>query len=362
MWWKVIGGDDDFFVIEIDTFRGEKVRVPFTSAPDSNIIMIAKIGGKFQGFYDPYLHKQATELGIWDAVLSHEALHCNQEFIAPYYPGIDLIPANIGIQEKYLVPNMIEDVVINHTIWLWEQSPFRCPKRFREQNLVEKIIRYYKLAPSFPSHNVGIDALQKWFLQAHMTALKGVQNIKSKDKHEKGIDIYVEDEKDKDISSAIISNIFRLLNGRATSLYEGAKHIIAFLEPKIPGYKSPLYETRYKGKVIPQFVPMDKSIISSIYHLLDIYFARTYNMDLHDMRKRVSQLIPKKITRGKKERDKIQQSGEEIHIDVKRDPGKKKLIFDLSLKPIKGNAASYFSVSSHEKGITVMDSEIEVDD
>jgi|GEM_PF-4624176 len=362
MWWHILEENKDSFVLEVYTFRRKKKNVLFCSDPGSNTVMIAKKDGKLLGYYDPDLRDQANKLGIWEAVLSHEALHCNQEFTAPYYLGIDVIPANIGIQEKYLVPNMIEDVVINHTIWLWEQSPFRCPKRFREPNLVEKLIRYYDLAPRFPSTNAGIDTLQKWFLQAHMTALKGIQNIKSKGKNEKRIDIYVEDEKDKDISSEIIPNIFRMLNGRATVISDGDKHIIAILEPKIIGYKSPIYETRYKKKIIPQFVPIDKSIINSIYHLLDIYFARTYNMELNDMRKRISQLISKKITGGKKERDKIQQSGEEIHIDVKRDPGKKKLILDLSLKPIKGNAASYFSVSSHEKGITVMDTEIEVDD
>ena len=281
MWIKKLQDTDEALVLKAKTFsEGEKTICFFPS----EIVDTIQVGvfDKLSGFYNPDFKEKAEELHFWDEILVHEILHFYQEFIAPWYATIDVLPDDISSEVISIIPNLIEDIAINHTLWLWEVNPIRSAG-YRVPNMTEKLILYYDNLSDSSSLPSPLAAIQECIGMFHFEILKQISNQRKKFQkteshiHLKNI-IYI------DITS-LANKMNHLINTLAVCLNVEKNSMIVNLNINPGEISRPPFETRYKGNPIPQFVTFNQRIISEIYDLLDIHFSQAYNIDIMKLRK-----------------------------------------------------------------------------
>ena len=152
MFWEVLSDSDDAIVLSVKTFSEGIKKVCFVPSDEIDTILVFRKESPL-GMFNPDFKKKAIQKDVWDILLGHESLHCCSEFIAPWYAPIDILPEAIPDTLKTLIPNAIEDLAINHTLWLWEENPMRSAG-YVIPNFTEGLIKccedlpHYLVAPS----------------------------------------------------------------------------------------------------------------------------------------------------------------------------------------------------------------------
>lgn len=137
--WIRFNEDDERLLVMVKTFRGKIENIILIPNKDINTVAIST--RKF-GFFNPDFKEIALKNNIWDAIILHESMHCFPEFISPWYAPIEILPEKLERYKMRIIPNSIEDIVINHTLWLWEESPIRSGG-YNVPNITKKLIRYF---------------------------------------------------------------------------------------------------------------------------------------------------------------------------------------------------------------------------
>jgi hypothetical protein len=283
--------------------------------------------------YNPCFRKRAQKCGVWEAALFHEAMHCLPEFFVPWYSVIDVLPEELKPWQKTLIPNLIEDIIINHTLWLWEISPIRTTNVFRKLGIIKELIQYwegFKFAPPLPA---SISAVFQFFSEIHMKSLQKI--MQNRNETELSIDIHLKNPLSRELINPILNNIALLLNQRAVSLSLKNRTIEVYLDiTRKDSLKVPHYETRLDGKTIPQYIPANFSYISQIYDLLDIHFAKSYDVDLKNLRRRALDAYKKRLKDKMKTKKTISptNSDKTIYLDWKSYIENTLLVYDFGLK------------------------------
>jgi len=325
MWIKKLQDTDEALVLKVKTFsEGEKTVCFFPS----EIVDTIDVGvfDKLSGFYNPDFKEKAEELHFWDEILVHEVLHFYKEFIAPWYATIDVLPDDIPSEVISTVPNLIEDIAINHTLWLWEVNPMRSAG-YGVPNITEKLIQYYDNFLDSSSLPSSLAAVQECIGIFHFEILKQISNQRKEFKKTESC-IHLKNTIYIDIKS-LSNKINHLINTLAVSLNVEKNSMIVNLNINPGKINRPSFETRYKGTPIPQFVTLNQVIISNIYDLLDIHFSEAYNIDIMKLRKDAYLNYKKTILDEKKKASKIINNVKSFRFNFEKRVEKNKHIIDF---------------------------------
>ena len=320
--WIRFNEDEERLIVMVKTFRGKIENIILIPNKDINTVAIST--RKF-GFFNPDFKEIALKNNIWDAIILHESMHCFPEFISPWYAPIEILPEKLEKYKMRIIPNSIEDIVINHTLWLWEESPIRSGG-YNVPNITKKLIRYFNEFPFPYSLPASIKAIAEYMGKLHFSVLQCV--MQQKEGKNCTPHIYLKNKIYGGITKSLARYINELCNSRAVTLSEGG----ITLQVKINISKNILYETRYRGRSIPQYVPVRTDIISQIYDLLDLHFAEAYDIKVEKLREKAFEHY-KKIISAYRSKKRFRKGCEKEVILYPSVYGENKhLVFDFLLK------------------------------
>jgi hypothetical protein len=354
MFWEVLSDSDDAIVLSVRTFSEGIKKVCFVPSDEIDTILVLRKESPL-GLFNRDFKKKAVQKDIWDILLGHESLHCCSEFIAPWYAPIDILPEAIPNTLKTLIPNAIEDLVINHTLWLWEENPMRSAG-YVIPNFTERLI---KCCEELPQHSIvpsPLAAVVELIGQSHLATLKSVLNQRKGNRAE-AQSILLKNIIHGNIIRPLAGEINGLFNSLAVSLLKEKRTVKVNLEISTKGRPNrPLYETKYDGKPIPQYIPLHLDGVRRIYDLFDIHFAEAYGMKVDTLRKDSYENYKKVIFNRKTQLSRENKSKKSIVLFPKIYRENNKLICDFSLQLINEKSTKL----SEKKVINLENGEMEI--
>jgi hypothetical protein len=350
MFWEIINQSEDSFVLKTKTFSEGDKKVFFVSSDEADTIFVCRKESPL-GYFNPDFKTEALEMGVWDALLGHESLHCCSEFIAPWYAPIDILPETLSDNLKTLIPNSIEDLVINHTLWLWEENPIRSGG-YAIPDVTEKLIKCFEKFPYQSSSPSSVAAVVECFGKFHVTILKSILKQREGSKTEDD-SISLKNTIRGNVIQPLAKEVNGLFNSLAVSLSKEKRTVNVILNIAERGRPNrPSFEARYDRKPVPQYVPLHLDGVRRIYDLLDVHFAEAYNMRVSALRKEAYENYKKVILSQKKQSARGQDDEKSVVLFPNIYREDKKLICDFSLQIInkKSDLLSGTRIINHEKG------------
>jgi hypothetical protein len=329
MWLKILQENDEAFVLNAKTFSEGKKTIYFFPSKRVDTINVWEID-RLSGLYNPIFKKKAESLDFWYAVTTHEVMHFFSEFIAPWYAPMDVLPEGQSSVVLPIIPNVIEDIVINHTLWLWEENPIRSAG-YSLPGITEKLIICHENFPFKPSLPPSVRAVVENLNMIHIDILKLIikqkRNSEIKESH-----FHLKNRLQGNIFHSLAPLVNTLLNSRAVSVTKDGRTINVNLNITGTNTKLLVYETRYKGKPIPQFVPLNNEIVAKIYDLLDEHFAKTYDIKLDTLRKKAYTSYKKKLANHRQKASDKKNNAKSMMILPRIYRKYNSLIVDFNLK------------------------------
>ena len=285
MQWKVLAEDDTKIILQVKTLDNKIKKIHLISKPGSNTIGIFYVDSIPLGIFDPKVREKATKMGVWNALLDHEVMHLYPEFVSQWYSIMDVLPIPFDINIKRLIPNILEDIAINHTLFRWEVSPIRGGPDFKKANIIEKLTKYAREERQPNNLPSSVAAVQGLLNNVHMRLLNNLIHRKKQTEKRKDVHIRLKHRVFGEVTPYILKNLNELINSNAVSLKVNGRTVVYRINIIRKQIGLPLLEARCNGRIIPQYVHLCPTLINPIYDALDIHFAGAYDIKVEKLRK-----------------------------------------------------------------------------
>lgn len=293
MWIKLLQDTDDSLVLKVKTISEGEKTVCFFPSENVDTINVMEFD-KLSGVYNSIFKEKAKTLDFWSAVTTHEVMHFFSEFIAPWYAPIDILSKYQYIEMTPIIPNIIEDIAINNTLWLWEFNPIRSAG-YTIPGITGRLIKCHEEFPFRSQLPFPISAVVENLNMIHMGLLKRSLE-QSKDDTPKNIHIHLRNKLQGNIFHSVEILLNTFINSRAVSLTKNNRTMYVNLNINGIALNTPVYETQYRGKRIPQYVPVNNELITKIYDFLDEHFAEAYDIKVDTLRREAYTCYKKKLS------------------------------------------------------------------
>lgn len=327
---EIISEDEDKTILKARMLNNKKKTIHLISKPGLNSIGIFSINNIPFGMYDPEIKKIAIEKEAWEAILEHEIMHIFPEFTAQWYSTLDILPEEFDIDTKRIIPNIFEDIAINHTLFRWESSPVRAGS-FKIKNVIQKIIQFAQEVKYRSNLPPTIAVVRELMNNIHTELISNLIRQRENTNEKKEIHLNFQGRIYGDVVPNLLRHLKYFINSNAVSLNIDERTVICNIKLKGKNIGNPVVETRCNGVVVPQFVYLSPNIINNIYDNLDVHFAEAYNIKVDKLRNMAYNNY-KKIFRTYKNKEKIDNKSRLINFTPNIYSEDNRIIFDFNLE------------------------------